>query len=73
MPYIVDEYRGAVAKAFAANREPLGMGLTVDDAKKVEKVLHIGSSFTDPGTDWNRFEAYDATGQVVAIRTRDGY
>jgi hypothetical protein len=73
MAYVVDEFVGAAAKAFAANHKPLGMGLTVEKAKKVERVVHIGSSFEDPGRDWNRFEAYDATGRLVAVRTFDGY
>lgn len=73
MPYIVGEYVGAHAKKFACDRKPGGMGLSVDKAREVEKVVHIGSSFSDPGADWNRFEAYNAAGDLVATHTVDGY
>ena len=71
--YLISKHDGADAKRVAGRKAPTGMGLSVEEVEKVTKVEVHGSSFKDPGPDFCRFVATDATGREVAVRTVEGY
>ncbi len=69
MAYIVDTLAGEKAQAYARER----VGFSPEVVSKTIRLVWEGSSFTDPGPDWNRFTAFDEAGHVLATKTIDGY
>jgi hypothetical protein len=73
MAYVVGRFTGDRAKEFARAAPPLGAGFPETIASRTDKVIWEGSSFPDPGPDWNRFTAYDEAGYLLDVRTIEGY
>ena len=73
MSYVVGSLTGGRAKEFARAAPPLGAGFPEIVAAGTGKVIWEGSSFSDPGPDWNRFTAYDEAGRVLDVRTIEGH
>lgn len=71
--YVKQTLKGQKARNFALDPRPMGLGLSAEDAARIDQIMHICSSFTDEGEDWNRFDCYDANGkQIFEIKER-GY
>jgi len=73
VPYLYAIHKGAQARSVATRKPPFGLGMTDEQAKDIESIKHIASSFTDPGEDWNEFQCFDAGGKLVARRRMGGY
>jgi hypothetical protein len=69
----LESYEGVAAREKAADQANLGAGFSPEVSEKVEKLVLVASSFTDPGDDWTRWDGYDAAGVKIASRTVPGY
>jgi hypothetical protein len=74
MPHIIRtcETQEAIRSA-GQQRPPFGPGFTADQTKIAAKLVVTGSSFSDPGDDWVRFDLLDTSGKRIATRTIGGY
>lgn len=68
MPYLVAEYVGEAAVREAQERPPFGPGFPAEDAERATRLVHTGSSFSDPGPNWNRYELFEGEALIGARR-----
>lgn len=71
MGYIAETFEGEQAKAKLAEKgwmAPFSAETTEKIMPTVVKLTLSMSSFTDPGRDWEQWDAYDVKGAVIASR-----
>jgi len=71
--YELARKNGEEAKKEAASPSPFGAGFDKDTVEKVETLVTMASSFSDPGPDFTVFIAYDATGIEIGRNRVEGY
>ena len=73
MPYDIETHEGEDARAKAADQGRLGAQCPADRVEAVARVVLVGSSFSDPGEDWTRWDCFNAAGEIVHSRAVPGY
>jgi len=74
MPVTIKETTDkAEIQKLAADQPPFGPDFSPDLIARAARFLHTGSSFSDPGGDWNKYELFDANGQPIVQRVVSGY
>jgi len=73
MPHDIEAYEGGRAQEEAGRTDRLGAQCPQALVGKVHRVVLVGSSFSDPGDDWTRWDCFDQDGVKVHSRTVPGY
>lgn len=68
MPYITETYDGDAARKKAVETGYTCPKFSAEIASRLTKLVLEVSSFSDPGADWERWDAIDADGNVIASR-----
>lgn len=74
MPYTVREIEDpAQVREQATKPVPFGPGFSQRMAKDAVRMIVTGSTFSDPGPDWTKWELVDAKGKTYACKMIPGY
>ena len=74
MPYLIRECKTPEAiKLEAAQKPPFGPGFSDGLLAKASRLVVTGSSITDGGADWTKFELFDQSGKALACKMIAGY
>lgn len=71
--YEISRENGEKAKKEAASPAPFGAGFDKETVEKIETLVTMASSFSDPGPDFTEFVAYDSTGIEIGRKRVEGF